>query len=130
MDNIMIEAKEHVSMKHFDFTRANIGEHKFVENTLTIQIQNFGVIEGYSTFNNFTFFDECTLTYKNVVRSVREIHEYATSDFREFKPMYKKVDVDSDKTEEQVFMFIIEGVSNELNAWIQWEIVAKSVDIE
>lgn len=122
--------KNHLSTKHFDFTRAYIGKHTFVENTLIVPIKQFGIIKGYSSYENYTFFEECTLMYKGVVKSIREIHEYIPPDNIECKPMYMKTDVLHYNPVKPIFLFGIEGVSVALDAWIEWDIIATSVDIE
>jgi|GEM_PF-2095271 len=122
--------KQDISAYHFDFTLAYIGKPEFVGNTIIVPLEKFGVIEGYQESENYVFYKSCKLVYRGVTSSVINVTEYTSPNGRGFKTPYKLEDVPFKEIAGDVALFGLEGVSRDLNAWIDWEIIAVSVFIE
>jgi hypothetical protein len=120
--------REDVSALYFDFTRAYLYEPIIIHNQIMIPIEKFGVLAGYLEIKNFVFYSTCHLVYEDVISAKRIVHPYHIP--TGFLDTYELIDINRSVSLQDVFLFGLEGVSKERNAWIDWEIVAKSVRIE
>lgn len=120
----------HQSDEYFDFTTSYFGTPEISESTIQMPVYEFGVAKGYPGYTQDAYYDYCILVYEDVVRSIRTIYEYTTPERTDFKA--KKIITDGPfvQVDKQVYLFGVTGVFVDLNAYVDWEIVAVSVRIE
>ncbi|MDX2139958.1 MAG: hypothetical protein SF123_17865 [Chloroflexota bacterium] len=126
--------REHISNAHFDFTMAFLGKPDFTSNTIRVPVRIFGITAGYPGITRDTYYERCTLLYDGVSASQRTILKYLKYNAHEksgFAPEIKRVDSEFSEsgTDEKSYVFYLGTVSEDLRAWVEWEIIAKSVSI-
>ena len=125
----------HISNMHFDFTFVRIGRPDVTAQRLMVPIKTFSITAGYPGYERDTFFESCVLVYNQVLASTRIVLEYEVfteTENRGFKPKYVINDGPFVQPTDpnQLFTFRIGCISDELRAWVQWEILAASVHLE
>lgn len=121
---------EHPFQDHLDIMTLYIGKPEFEEATIRVSVRDLRILKGYKHYQQNVRYKRCTLVYQQVVFSIRTIGEYSTLERKGFKAQYRLIDGPFVATMQELFQFHLEGVSEELNAYIDWTIIASDLHIE
>ena len=124
------EYPDHITLWHFDFTRAFIGTPVIELSEIRIPIEKFGILKGVLGITVSTFFLSATLIYEDVVASRRTITRYADETETGFGEETEIVDGPFKESYRPMFLHRLQLVLKEPSAWVDWEIIAGSVRVE
>ncbi len=121
---------EHPSYDYLDFTYSSYGEFDIHRDYIRVRIYNFWVLAGFPNYERDVFFEEGFIIFHNVISSKRTISEYIDQDREVMKPSYILNDYQHDSDSHNAYPCYLSGVFLTLNAWVDWDIVAKTITIE
>lgn len=121
---------EHPSADYFDFTWSEYGLPRITRTAIYLPVTNFWIAKGYNDSSTSKFYHKCLVIFLNVSHSVRRIHEYESADRRSIKSAYEIIDGPFDSQSKNKYIFYLDGISYVINAWVDWEIIAESVEID
>lgn len=129
-------AEEYPYRYFLDFTWLYLGTPTINETQIIVPVFEFSVDPGFPGYEDDVYYDVGTLVFNNVAESSRIIYEY--SDLEEvngelrkrIKSKYTIIDGPFRETNKDLYLFVFEGVSKELNAWVHWEILMAEIIIE
>lgn len=123
------------------------------ESSLRIMVRDLRIWNGFPGYDaEVTSFKQCTLRIENSVFSMRRVAEYTTESWKTVlqglassqnlinlrlmqnaQSVYTKLDgpfLPYDGNPEDLYQFYFEGVSEELQGFVGWYIIAKEIKIE
>jgi len=104
---------------------------EITETSIRIPVRDIYVFKGFLGHTaDSTHYERCLLVYDDVISSVRTVAEYSSRERKDFERRYTITDGPFSGTPKQLYRFHLEGVSDELNAYVRWEIVAAAIRIE
>jgi len=113
-----------------DLNEVIIGQPQIGNETIVVPVSNLAIWPGHPTYPEGKLFPKCRLVFENAASSVRTIYEYVGTRTGGFKPERTVIDGPFVPKTGKVFQYLIEGVSEELNAWVSWKIESVSYRIE
>lgn len=145
---------EHPLMDYLRIWDSFLGKPKIQDNTIEVEIRNFHVLKEFPGFQYETIFKTGRLTLTGVQSSKRKIQEYIVSERKEFhlfngtvhlerqfdkyksseplefKPSYSIDDGPFPETSGQKYLFDLSTYSFDPYAWVEWEVIAESIEVE
>ncbi len=122
--------QEHESGLYFDFNKAFLEQLEILNSSIRVRLRDFAVLGGYADIDRYTLYPECTMVYENVTYSKRVISEYKDRNRQSFKKPYQIIDTDFPSTHQTSYLHFLDVVSDKMNAYTSWEIIASTVRIE
>ena len=122
--------QEDASGLYFDFNKSFLENYEIKESEIQIQVRDFAILGGYPGIELYTRYPKCILVYKNVSHSKRTVAEYLDTTRQQFGKRYEIIDSNFTPTDEMSYMHFLDLVSEELNAYISWEIIASAVEVK
>lgn len=118
------------AFKKIYFVDSNIGKPRLAGRDLIVPIEQVRPADAGLWNRGDTFAG--AMIFRNVVRSVRIVHEYVGDPkiSGETKPARQVIDIDGDVSVGSAQKYSFEGISQDPTAWLDWTVWGESVELE
>ena len=116
--------------EYLDFTYSSFGKPEIKSATIRVPVRDFLVVTGFTGYEHDVFYKRGVLAFTNVFRSQRRLFELVAPGSKEFKPSYTITDGPFPEVNQKLFLFYLGGPMDDPPGWIEWYILAPSVQVE
>lgn len=116
--------------EYIDKMTMRLGKPEFTESAIRVPVRDVIVWKEYDNRDQGTRYDRCVFTFSGVIFSYRRISEYLDKSRNSFKqPSYILHDgiFTTRNVSAIYYQYHLEGVSDDLNAYVDWLIIAEQV---
>ncbi len=121
---------DHPLSEYFDFTYSKFGKPEIAGTAIKVPVYEFTVNKGFPGIQTATLYEHGILKFNGVVSSVRIIREFDDATQGSFKLPVTEEYQNITEGNEQSGNFYLGGFSSDPPGWVEWNIVAGSVQLE
>ncbi len=121
---------EHPSQEYLNLGYSSYGTPQFNSASIRVPVREFWVLKGFPDYDEDTYFKSGYLIHEGIGSSKRVVKEYTTPEKRAFKAERTIEDGPFEAVNQQVYPCNLSGYDYDLNAWIEWDIMAAAIRVE
>jgi hypothetical protein len=120
----------HPKEKYIRIEYSNFDTPEIAENDIVVPVIDFQIFAGFPGYNRDVHVQNGLFIYRNYIGYTRIVTPYTSSERNGFKDSYTETSIKLQDEAKEYYLFILEGVFIDLNAWVDWEIVAEDIEIK
>jgi hypothetical protein len=121
---------EHPSQDCLDLTYSSYGTPQINSASIRVPVREFWVLKGFPDYEDDTYFKSGYLMYEGIASSKRVVKEYTTLEKKVLKSEKIIEDGAFEEVNQEVYPCNLSGYDYDLNAWIEWDIMAAVIRVE